>query len=96
MNEIPIFPPICSHCGERRGREHDSARCWTIAHAFAVVSHSHSPDQYSDHNGHIAELSRWLREHPAQRGALQYTDRETSLDRWVRIAQVRIAQGIEA
>jgi hypothetical protein len=85
----PIFP-VCSSCGEHRGLDHDPARCWTIAHAFAAVAgKNHFPGLRSDDPDYnIVELSRWLRDRPKQRGTQQYRDRETSLDRWITKAQL--------
>ncbi len=105
MNAIQITTPIpCSHCGELRydltpdgqhivpGQpEHNSARCWTIAHAYATVLEHARPGHVNDapewaHN--VVELARWLADHPKQRGTVQYRDRETSLDRWIVKAQL--------
>ena len=81
----------CSHCGEIRthGQPHDDRRCATIARAFAAVAgKTYFPGLRSDApNYNIVELSRWLRDHPQQRGAQQYTDRQVALARWIAIAQ---------
>lgn len=45
-------------------------------------------DRLNDPAVHIAELTAWLAAHPKQRGTQQYTDRETSLQRWCRKAQL--------
>lgn len=39
-------------------------------------------DPMNDPQAHITELAAWLAAHPKQRGTQQYTDRETSLQRW--------------
>ena len=81
----------CSHCGEfRDAANHDAIRCWTISHAFAVVANSHGPDDYSEANGHIVKLSRWLRDHPhpsTPQGKRARADREVQLERWIKVAQ---------
>ncbi len=85
----------CSHCGFDRheGQEHDSRRCWTIAHARAATLNGLVPAE-ADH--HIAALARWLQDHPANPGSHQARqarrDREISLDRWVAIAQQKEAR----
>jgi hypothetical protein len=84
----PIFP-VCSSCGEHRGLNHDSARCWTIARAFAdVATLGQRPcPTIPESSHHITQLSRWLADRPAQRGNQPYRDRQTSLDRWIALAQ---------
>lgn len=82
----------CSHCGEMRteGQPHDSKRCWTIAHAYAVVLEHARPGHVNDAPEwahHVVELSRWLGAHPTGHcDAQARQDREASLTRWVRIA----------
>lgn len=45
-------------------------------------------DPMNDPQAHITELAAWLAAHPKQRGTQQYTDRETSLQRWQAKAQL--------
>jgi hypothetical protein len=97
--------PTCSHCGEPRTEDqpHDSQRCWTIAHAYAVLLEHARPGHVNDAPEwahHIVELSRWLQAHPNRPGAQKTSgaiqarrDREISLDRWVAKAQLIANQG---
>ncbi len=71
--------------------DHDSKRCWTIAHARAADMRMNGlvPTE-ADHN--IAELARWLQDHPAkphwtadQRRAR--ADRERALKYWLNRSQ---------
>ena len=90
----------CSHCGlDRNDSRHTSQRCWTIAHAYAVVLEHARPGHVNDapeSAHHIVELSRWLHDHPAPttpQGRQAKLDREQSLDRWVAKAQLIASQG---
>lgn len=53
---------FCSHCGMLRDAQHD-AQCWTIARALSLDAKGIA----SEAQGHVAQLARWLREHPAPR-----------------------------
>ena len=80
----------CSHCGEfRDAANHDSARCWTIARAFAM-ERANMGDETSHH---IAELRTWLSTHtpretwtPGQYRA--YDDRLRALAGWLAKSQL--------
>jgi len=97
MNATCTQTQTCSHCGEPHieGQPHDSARCYTIAHAYATVLDHARPGCVNDAPEwahHIVDLSRWLQSRPANPGSPQARqarrDREISLDRWVAKAQL--------
>ncbi len=85
--DTPFYPQCCK-CGEYLGLDHDVARCVIIYDALANYYMIGRVPTEGQRN--IVELTRWLADHPyasTPQARQAKTDREVSLDRWIRLAQ---------